>query len=159
MYLEPFIVIISFTVNTINADSNETTLIDVNHKPVYSVKIYNLEGINMEPLAGAELELRDSNGELVEKIVSTEDGVVVTGLTKGTYTLSQTKAPKGYALSTTSETFEITNNEVLTINYINSEVYVPITGSSSKLLVIGIIAIIAGASFVFFANTSKKRYN
>ena len=142
---------------TINAESREQTLIDVNHKPVYAIKVFNLEGINMEALAGAELELRDSNGELVEKIVSTEEGVIVTGLSKGTYTLSQTKAPKGYALSTTSETFEITNNDVLTINFINSEVYVPITGSTSKILIIGIIAIIVGGAMVLLGKKSEKR--
>ena len=144
---------------TINANSNEQTLIDVYHKPVYDINVFNLEGSIMEQLAGAELELRNSNGDLVQKIISTEDGVIVDGLAKGTYTLSQTKAPKGYALSTTSETFEITTNEVITINYINSEIYVPITGSNSKLLIIGILFIIGGAAFLFYGKTTKKRFN
>ena len=144
---------------TIDANSNEQTLIDINHKPVYAVKIYKLDGASMQPIAGAVLELKDSNGEVVKTITSTEDYVLVDGLSKGTYTLSETKAPKGYVLSSTSETFEITNNEVLTINFINSEIEVPITGSSTKLIIAGVIALLAGFAFVLFGKTSKKRYN
>ncbi len=144
---------------TINANSMEEQLIDVNHKPVYAVKIYKLDGASMQPIAGAVLEIKDSNGEVVKTITSTEDYVLVDGLSKGTYTIVETKAPKGFVLSTTSETFEITSNEVLTINFINSEIEVPITGSTSKLIVAAIIALLAGFAFVFFGKTSKKRFN
>ena len=144
---------------TIDANSNEETLIDIMHKPVYAVKIYKLDGASMQPIAGAELEIRDSNGEVVKTITSTDDYVLVDGLTKGIYTISETKAPKGYVLSSTSETFEITSNEVLTINFINSEIEVPITGSTSRLIIVGIIGLLAGFAFIFFEKTNKKRFN
>ena len=144
---------------TIDANSNSETLIDVIHTPVYAVKVYKLDGASMQPIAGAVLEIKDSNGTVVATITSTEDFVLVDGLSKGTYTISEIKAPKGYVLSSTSETFEIINNEVLTINFINSEVEVPITGSTSKLIVAAIIALLAGFAFVFFGKTNKKRFN
>ena len=144
---------------TINADSNNEQLIDVPHKPIYAVKIYKLDGASMQPIAGAVLVIKDSNGEVVKTITSTDDYVLVEGLSKGTYTIVETKAPKGFVLSTTSETFEILNNDVLTINFINSEIEVPITGTVSKLIVFGIIALLTGFAFVFFGKTSKKRFN
>ena len=144
---------------TINANSSDEQLIDVIHKPVYAVKIYKLDGASMEPIAGAVLQIKNSNGEVVKTITSTDDYVLVEGLSKGTYTIVETKAPKGFVLSTTSETFEIINNEVLTINFINNEIEVPITGSISKLIVAAIVALVIGFSFVLFGKTSKKRFN
>ena len=144
---------------TINADSSNEQLIDVPHKPIYAVKIYKLDGASMQPIAGAVLVIKDSNGEVVKTITSTDDYVLVEGLSKGTYTIVETKAPKGFVLSSTSETFEILNNDVLTINFINSEIEVPITGSVSRIIVFGIIALLTGFAFVFFGKTSKKRYN
>ena len=41
----------------------------------------------------------------------------------------------------------------------NSDIYVPITGSNSKLLIIGILFIIGGAAFLFYGKTSEKRFN
>ena len=144
---------------TIDQNTNDELLIDVPHKPVYAVKVYKLDGASMQPIAGAILEIKDSNGNVVSKITSTDDYVLVEGLTKGTYTISEIKPPKGFALSSTSETFEIVSNEVLTINFINSEIEVPITGSTSKLIVGALILGLAGFAFVFFGKTTKKRYN
>ena len=144
---------------TIDQNTNDELLIDVPHKPVYAVKVYKLDGASMQPIAGAILEIKDSNGNVVSKITSTDDYVLVEGLTKGTYTISEIKPPKGFALSSTSETFEIVSNEVLTINFINSEIEVPITGSTSKLIVGALILGLAGFAFVFFGKTNKKRFN
>jgi len=140
---------------TIDANSNDVTLIDVAHTPYYTVKIYKLDATTMEPIAGAELEILDSNSEVVKSFTSTDDFTLIDDLDKGTYTLRETKAPKGFAISSTSETFEIVDNQVMTINFVNSEIYVPITDAYSKVLLVSLVAFALGFGFIFL---SKKRF-
>ncbi len=141
---------------TIDASSNDTILVDIPHTPYYTVKVYKLDGTTMQPIAGAELEILNSSGEVVKKFTSTDDYVLIDDLDKGTYTIRETKAPKGFALSTTSETFEIVDNQVMSVNFINSEIFVPSTDKNNKGLIISLIIGLVGFGFVFL---SMKRYS
>ena len=54
----------------------------------------------IDGLAGARLEIRDSEGTVVDFWLSDGEAHAVSGLRKGeTYTLAETEAPKGYVLS------------------------------------------------------------
>ncbi len=60
-------------------------------------------------ISGANLEIRDENGEIVDQWVSGEQPHVIRGLEGGrTYTLTETRAPKGYVLAETI-TFTVKN--------------------------------------------------
>ncbi len=124
-------------INTAAITTNATAEKDVYTTTyVYDFYVYKYDGDSTDdaPLAGAEFVLTNSDGEyavLAEdtdgnyyisdwssdeadatKLVSGSDGLIyVYGLDVGSYTLTETKAPDGYALSSSSLTFSITKTD------------------------------------------------
>lgn len=78
-----------------------------------SIVINKIDGDTEKPLSGAEFELRDSEGNLVETLVSDENGQAGIGsLPQGKYTIKETKAPEGYLLDETIHEVEITSDNL-----------------------------------------------
>ncbi|NBI07324.1 SpaA isopeptide-forming pilin-related protein [Senegalia massiliensis] len=78
-----------------------------------SIIINKIDGDTEEPLSGAEFELRDSEGNLVETLVSDENGQAGIGsLPRGKYTIQEIKAPEGYELDETKYEVELTADEL-----------------------------------------------
>jgi len=95
---------------------NENGLID--GESSYTLKVSNVPNqleitkddiTNNKELPGAELELKNDNGDMVEEWVSTDEAHVITGLAAGTYTLTEITAPDGYAIAE-SITFAISDS-------------------------------------------------
>ncbi|RCX15463.1 LPXTG-motif cell wall-anchored protein [Anaerobacterium chartisolvens] len=64
-------------------------------------------------LAGAEFEIRDSEGNLAATATTGSDGkAAVEGLAFGKYTIKETKAPAGYDLNSSPKTVEITKDRL-----------------------------------------------
>lgn len=64
-----------------------------------------------KPLAGAKINIIDSNGNIVRTVVTSNDGTVtVEGLAVGTYTIQEVEAPNGYALNDNRYQFSIDSN-------------------------------------------------
>lgn len=62
-------------------------------------------------LEGAEFTIYDANGDVVDTLVTREDGTATSKLLKyGTYKMRETKAPSGYSLSDKEWTIEISEN-------------------------------------------------
>ena len=78
-----------------------------------NVPFVKIDAKTNEALAGASLELKDSEGNIIENWVSTKEAYYIE-LEPGTYTLTETQAPKGYILNTKQITFTITNEETIT---------------------------------------------
>ena len=74
-----------------------------------SIKISKQDITTKKELPGATLTIKDANGTVIAKWVSTNEPHYVTGLKPGKYYLTETIAPAGYDLST--ETIEFSINE------------------------------------------------
>ena len=89
-----------------NSDGKTITLITVKNKRT-SITVSKQDITNGKELPGATLVIKNANGEEVAKWTSSSKAYVIKGLDVGTYTLTETVAPKGYVLSTETITFSI----------------------------------------------------
>ena len=112
---------------TVKADGSLATVIMYNtpkkeEEPKTKLSIIKKDSDTKEALAGATFELKDKNGKLVETWVSTKEAKVFNNLSEGTYTLTETKAPKGYVLNTKPMTYELkANNKTTTVIMYNKK--------------------------------------
>lgn len=142
---------------TINENSADPILVDFNNKPNYTIKVVKLDASSKKPLAGATLELRDKDGNLVQTITTTDTYVLIENLDVGVYTLKEIKAPEGYALAELEEKFEIkANGEMQTINFLNSKIIVPATASSVDYLIASLILAGFGVMFIIYSKKEKS---
>lgn len=100
------------------------------------------ESGKVRALAGAEFELYDKDNHLVTKLVTDEHGQAKTSsLALGSYTLKETKAPKGYNLLTKPIKVEITSKELdvsLTVENSKTGWHLPTTGGIGTILFYGV---------------------
>lgn len=81
------------------------TMVDEKIKST-KVKISKTDVTGSKEVPGATLVVKDASGSVVDKWVSTSEAHYVT-VDPGVYTLTETIAPKGYKLSTTTITFKV----------------------------------------------------
>lgn len=122
---------------------------EIKDRVVNITKIDKATGL---PLAGAEIVIKDSEGNEFARFTSTTDPYIITDIADGTYTVEEVSAPAGYIRSEEIITFTIDNDHLshqITIeNY--PEVIVPDTDSNSSMLltIIGLAIIGLGIGFV-----------
>lgn len=144
--------------NHYDADGKTTPPVDVT-PTAGSLIVHKQDGDTEQPLAGAEFELRDANGDVVATGASGDNGVVdfngaTDELDYGTYTLIEKKAPEGYSLLRNPK--EITINEdtaevSLTINNYESGWELPRTGGMGTIAFTAAGLLLMGtALFVYF---------
>ena len=117
-----------------------------------------------EELAGAYLEIKNSDGVVVEAWISETTPHKVQGLEPGKYTLTETIAPEGYELSKEVITFTVkedgtTDGTVVMYNK-PEEIEVPSTASFKTITasLIGIVIIGLG-SLIIYKNYKKNEEN
>lgn len=85
------------------------------------VNIIKIDEKTGKPLEGALFVLKNSEGKIITSWNSTTNAHQITNLPNGTYTVKETKAPKGYKLNDEEITFTITNeNRNITIKMKNT---------------------------------------
>ena len=82
---------------TINEDGDTVEITAENEAITVEISKQDIYG---EELAGAEMQLVDENGEVIDEWVSDGTNHVVTELPVGKYTLKETAAPDGYVIAT-----------------------------------------------------------
>ena len=147
--------------DNVNVNLNvERTIISISKQDITTKK----------ELPGATLVLTNSSGTIVDTWVSTDTAHIIYDLPVGKYTLSETKAPEGYELSTETITFEVTDNgvkkNVIMYNRVEEkeeipkapeepeeEIEVPVEPTSSfapmGLSIAGIVIIALGSIFIY----------
>ena len=142
-------------------DSNEASVINYVND-FTKVEISKKDMANSEEIEGAHLVIRDSNGEVVEEWTSTDTPHYIEKLPVGSYTLTETIAPDGYVLNTSTVTFEVLESgDIQSTTMFNSRlVEVPNTGSNATYiyLVGGLLIIIGGSlMYISYKNKNKKK--
>lgn len=118
-----------------------------------------------EEVAGAHLELKDENGEIVYAWVSETTPYMIEKLDPGKYYLTEILAPEGYELSTETVEFIVkedgtVDGDIIMYNKPEMVVEVPSTSSFKTITasLIGIIIIGLG-SMVIYRNYKKNEEN
>ena len=126
-----------------------------------SVSILKVDGQNGNPVAGAVLVIKDTNGKEIAKFTTTEQAYVISNIEKGTYFVSEVEAPEGYDLSYETVSFEITDSEEpVSVVFKNSKTptyyEVPNTASNAPIIfyLIGGLMILSTVGFVRY-NANK----
>ena len=93
---------------TLKADGKVNEVVMYNeHEEVTKLKVSKQDITNKEELPGATLVIKDSNGTEIAKWVSTNEPHYIEGLEPGNYTLTETIAPEGYVLSSSTINFTL----------------------------------------------------
>jgi choice-of-anchor A domain-containing protein len=96
-----------YSVEEIQTEGDTFTITNTHTPKLASVFIRKVDVTNYEELEGAVLQILDQDGEIIETWTSGKEAHEVNGLKTGeTYTIRETSAPKGYAI-TSDTTFEL----------------------------------------------------
>lgn len=135
-------------------DTNKNIKINFENAPNKAVvNITKVDSETQQPLAGALLVIKDSNGGIIYKFTSTTSPEVITDIEYGTYTVEEISAPDGYVKSDKIVTFTIDENHLsYQITFENAKaVWVPDTASVSPLImmILGIAITGYGIEYVY----------
>lgn len=145
---------------TVDKDHRDVT-VTIENTPIEKlVNILKVDAATGNPLAGATLVVKDSEGNVIEEFVTTEEPHTITGLKDGEYTVEETKAPEGYKKSDEIYKFTISDETptALVIFENNEIVEVPFTGSNQSLIttLFGSMLLISGVGFVYYNGKKQK---
>lgn len=159
----------SFTIS----DTETNVSVVIENQPESSVvTISKIDSVTGQPLAGAEILIKNQAGEEVLRFTSTTDAYTLKDLEYGTYTIEEVSAPEGYFLTEEVQTFIVDANHLtaqITIKNVpktcenggkdadECSVDVPDTGSSSMMFyLLGIAIVSVGVGYVY-KNSAKAR--
>ena len=147
---------------TLKADGSVKTVVMYNTRETKTtkVKISKQDITTKEELPGATLVIKDKSGNVLAKWVSTNVPYYIEKLEPGEYTLTETIAPEGYALSEESVTFIVKDDGNITsvVMYNTRYTDVPITDlsvSKAVIIVASILAVIGMGTVVYYVKYSK----
>lgn len=152
--LHPFTLILANSkISTFNV--NETLPIK-NVLARGNIKVLKVNKDGRAPLAGAEFDVFNADGIIVDHLVTGTDGTATTKvLPYGKYSLRETKAPTGFVLSkATFDTEIIANGDVPLLEITNSTITK--LGSKGIFIVVGLAVVFAGLVTVICFKLRRK---
>lgn len=121
-----------------------------NSKLKGSLLITKLDAKTETTLSGAVFEVKDKNGEVIEKLISDKNGqAYLTDLGYGEYSIKEIKAPEGYKINKKEVEFKIDRDnleEEVTISNKRQIITIPQSGSKGSIgmSVMGTIILLLG---------------
>lgn len=85
------------------------------------VEITKIDSETGKALAGAKLQLKDKNGNIIDTWTSTTSGHVIKNIPEGTYTIEELEAPNGYKLNDTKQEVVIKAGVLTKVSFYNSK--------------------------------------
>ncbi|MBQ9071708.1 MAG: hypothetical protein IJY25_00930 [Bacilli bacterium] len=165
--------LVEFTINsdgsvTAKEQTSKETMIVImeNEKTVTSFSKQDattgkeLPGATLQILDKDKKEIKDKNGKVLYKWVSTSKPYIIEGLPVGTYYLKEVIQPKGYELTEELVKFEVKSDGTVTkvVMKNNPIVDVPDTAlsSSTVLIILGSIIGLVGLGLIIYAIIKRK---
>ena len=141
----------------VKVDGTTSKVVMKNTPKDKSVEFSKIDVSTGKELPGAHLEVRDSKGNLIEAWVSTNETHFIK-LQPGKYTLKETIAPDGYALSTETIEFEVKVDGTTTKVVMENKPYVIVPptdlDASQTIMIMG--GLLLGLGFVMIYGYIKK---
>ncbi|GHU88221.1 hypothetical protein FACS1894202_03960 [Clostridia bacterium] len=110
---------------TVIVKSGKLTQVEFVNKPLSGIIVFKTDAYSHAPLAGATFVIERDNGEKVGTFKTDVAGkIVVSGLTDGTYIISETIAPNGYILDAQPQTVIVKSGKLTEVEFTNK----PLTG-------------------------------
>lgn len=112
------------TPQTIKLQSNETHTLTYYNEPKCQLVIEKFNAADKQPLAGATFKVTNSKGEVVGNdnglYVTDATGVIkITGLTPGSYVITEVSAPDGFLIDQSSQTIKLEDSGAFTVTFYN----------------------------------------
>jgi uncharacterized surface anchored protein len=90
------------------------------NNPLNTLEIVKLDSVTHNPLSDATFSVTKANGESIGTFRTDASGkILITGLTEGTYVISETSAPAGYILSSVPQNVNIGGGKLAGVEFLN----------------------------------------
>ena len=140
---------------TVAEDSSVNTIVMENAETTTEFRKTNKDG---KLIPGAHLELYNSDNELIDSWISTEEAHILNGLVLGeTYTIKEIQAPDGYDLGEDLSFTLSENNQI--VELVNHEIMLVLSesGESSTGVSLAITFVLIGLGLLFIRSYYKKK--
>jgi uncharacterized repeat protein (TIGR01451 family) len=105
---------------TVTVKSGKLTAAEFTNKPLSGIEVIKLDAETRAPLPGASFTVEKDTGEKVGSYQTDSAGkFIVSGLTEGTYIISETAAPEGYILDAVPQTVTVKSGKLTAVEFTN----------------------------------------
>lgn len=140
----------------VNANGETEKDIVMYNSPKKGVTISKQDVATSKELPGATLVLKDSEGNIIDKWVSTTTPHYIDDLKEGKYTLIETQAPEGYGISDEVITFEVKYDGSVMSPIVMYNSRIPDTSDMNiKFVITGLVLCVGAGIFAF---TKMKKH-